>query len=1079
MKHLIPFLFILTLCCSTIFGQPIVVNSLDDANDGTCDANHCSLREAILLANTYTHPEITFEITPNTPLPWVISPTANLPAIHSTNSDFNFSIMDLYGSEITISGSRLPGKSQELDYALLINTKGNVSVKALVFSDCSRGIVVKSVDTLVIGGGVLPKGGNATNVFLFNKNDLYFDGLYKHALIQGNIFGADLQLNKGVGAGEIGIKCISGNSLSGTMIIGDGGSPDDYMRNFFYGHTNANIDFLNVSNVTIEGNYFDMDRSAHSLVPASKNNIRLTKCKNSTIIDNHLGATDKQIFLDSCHNVKMEYNHLGTINYYLDYPMKYGIVLDHCEDIRIGSTDLTRANRFNGHSESSIHSSNSRNIHLIYNEIGIYNGINNSNIITGIMLDNTNNTDLIGNLFLGSVETCLRINNSESIRILKNDFSVFDYYPVGSTGIHITDARDIRIGDSIPTGNNIFTRLNKGIEIDGTSSQRIFNFQNSFFCNSDKGITILDSANQGIKPPNIFKRSGSVVYGQAPPLSFIQIYSHESRCPQSPCQGKEFLGSTYADANGYWKYDFNGMMSGPKTLTTTTLQSGTSEFSNCFEVSSIVQMTLSKAGSECGTVTLKCILNPFPAGVQYMWSGPNGFNSSQPEVDAQSEGWYHLEVVYPNWNYTLKDSIFIIPKASSTHTIHLTLCSGKSFSIEGHLFNENNPQGQFISQYKNDAGCDSIIVVNLQFNPPLEIMINPTLCPSETYTVGDSTFSYTHPEGTVVLKAFNPDECDTIVRVKIDYIMTHAFIIDTTVCKGEVFSIYGQTLTESNPDQLINLNIVGQSGCDSVIMVHVDFVSPKLIINNVLATCSDTLSGSIILNIGASQYPPYTVILDKTPIGSFTEAIKELNGLGGGVHEIVLSDNMGCISDSIQVNVPEHPINEVTTQNELNLPIGLSYQIMLATTLSNLSITWSPNQYLSCSDCFEPIITPYSDQTYQYQIVDENGCNLFGTIKVRVYEKNQPKIFVPNVFSPNGDGNNDLLEVSHSDLILQSIHIFNRWGGVVYASDTNFSWDGTSQNQHVDVGAYVYLVTYKLPGVEENKTLKGVVCVIK
>jgi len=196
---LIHTLFMLTLCCSTIFGQPIVVNSLDDVNDGSCDANHCSLREAILLANTYIHPEITFEIPGNTPMPWTIKPTANLPVIHSTNSDFNFSIMDLHGAYIVISGSQLPGKTQELDFALLINTKGNVSVKALIFSDCSRGIVVKSVDTLVIGGGAFPNGGNATNVFQFNKNDLYFDGLYKHVLIQGNIFGADRQLNKVIG----------------------------------------------------------------------------------------------------------------------------------------------------------------------------------------------------------------------------------------------------------------------------------------------------------------------------------------------------------------------------------------------------------------------------------------------------------------------------------------------------------------------------------------------------------------------------------------------------------------------------------------------------------------------------------------------------------------------------------------------------------------------------------------------------------------------------------------------------------------------------------------------------------------
>jgi hypothetical protein len=56
-----------------------------------------------------------------------------------------------------------------LDYALLINTNGNVAVKGFTFRDCSRGILVKNVDTLVIGGGALPKGGNAQMFFFSTK----------------------------------------------------------------------------------------------------------------------------------------------------------------------------------------------------------------------------------------------------------------------------------------------------------------------------------------------------------------------------------------------------------------------------------------------------------------------------------------------------------------------------------------------------------------------------------------------------------------------------------------------------------------------------------------------------------------------------------------------------------------------------------------------------------------------------------------------------------------------------------------------------------------------------------------------
>ena len=65
------------------------------------------------------------------------------------------------------------------------------------------------------------------------------------------------------------------------------------------------------------------------------------------------------------------------------------------------------------------------------------------------------------------------------------------------------------------------------------------------FCNLDKGFTILDSVIIESNHPIYLKDQGSVVFGQALPLSLIQIYSHETRCPQSPAKEREFLGSIY------------------------------------------------------------------------------------------------------------------------------------------------------------------------------------------------------------------------------------------------------------------------------------------------------------------------------------------------------------------------------------------------------------------------------------------------------------------------------------------------------------------------------------------------------
>jgi CSLREA domain-containing protein len=95
--------YIWTICNLLIFtngilSQTIIVNSIDDVNDGVCNTVHCSLREAIMLANTYTQPNISFEIKPATPMPWTILPKTNLPDIKNENSNFQFSIIDTYGS---------------------------------------------------------------------------------------------------------------------------------------------------------------------------------------------------------------------------------------------------------------------------------------------------------------------------------------------------------------------------------------------------------------------------------------------------------------------------------------------------------------------------------------------------------------------------------------------------------------------------------------------------------------------------------------------------------------------------------------------------------------------------------------------------------------------------------------------------------------------------------------------------------------------------------------------------------------------------------------------------------------------
>ena len=126
-------------------------------------------------------------------------------------------------------------------------------------------------------------------------------------------------------------------------------------------------------------------------------------------------------------------------------------------------------------------------------------------------------------------------------------------------------------------------------------------------------------------------------------------------------------------------------------------------------------------------------------------------------------------------------------------------------------------------------------------------------------------------------------------------------------------------------------------------------------------------------------------------------------------------------------------------------------------------VQWSPNRNLSCSDCFTPLAAPSESTTYTVEITDATGCTYVNDIQVDVLE--QLPIFIPNAFSPNDDGFNDLFFPTGSNLLIEQINqfqIFNRWGSLVFErsnfllDDESAAWDGRYNNELLSNGVYVY-----------------------
>jgi gliding motility-associated-like protein len=147
---------------------------------------------------------------------------------------------------------------------------------------------------------------------------------------------------------------------------------------------------------------------------------------------------------------------------------------------------------------------------------------------------------------------------------------------------------------------------------------------------------------------------------------------------------------------------------------------------------------------------------------------------------------------------------------------------------------------------------------------------------------------------------------------------------------------------------------------------------------------------------------------------------------------------------------------------------GSSLQLHVYANTVFPRIKWSPSEYLNCDTCWNPFASPPGDITYRVVVSDSINCRDEDSVQLRIntIEPNNPdcyrSIYVPNAFTPNGDGINDVFYVYGNGIEELHFIIANRWGEVVFESyDLNSGWDGIYRGEQVVPDVYVYYVEAK------------------
>ncbi len=173
---------------------------------------------------------------------------------------------------------------------------------------------------------------------------------------------------------------------------------------------------------------------------------------------------------------------------------------------------------------------------------------------------------------------------------------------------------------------------------------------------------------------------------------------------------------------------------------------------------------------------------------------------------------------------------------------------------------------------------------------------------------------------------------------------------------------------------------------------------------------------------------------------------------------VYVSNDFGCgTHDSVTVYVQEFP--EITRDPLSDTSIiYLGDEITLMVGSSNASsYVWSPGSYLSCDQCDVTIARPDKSITYTATISDNCYVN---TERFIVYVIDPYTIAVPDVFTPNGDGMNDIIYVRGQGIgELIEFKIFNRWGNLVYSSNNiDEGWDGYYKGKLQNTDIYTYSI---------------------
>lgn len=247
-------------------------------------------------------------------------------------------------------------------------------------------------------------------------------------------------------------------------------------------------------------------------------------------------------------------------------------------------------------------------------------------------------------------------------------------------------------------------------------------------------------------------------------------------------------------------------------------------------------------------------------------------------------------------------------------------------------------------------------------------------------------------------------------------------------------------------------NTVGNVSCGDIKIVDITVIpTPNATVSNSVAICKGQ---STSLNAtGGDTY----LWMPSNLVSNPTKGTTKVTPTVTTVYTVAVSNQSVCeVYRTVTVVVNPLPKVDAGRDTTYNLD-----ERMFIKATGTGTMTWLDGEAIWCSVCPETAIYPQNSSCYKIETINEYGCKAADEVCIEVTK--DYGLYIPNAFTPNGEGINDVFYVYGWGLTSVNLQIFDRWGTRLFESDDpKVGWDGTYKGVVVQNDVYVYKVQVRL-----------------